>query len=161
MSDGVSARLDRVFRLSLALKALDGAFEIVGGVLLLALSPEQLSRLARAVTQHELSQDPHDVIARHVLHAARGLTHGTTVYAGIYLLSHGVAKVVVIVAVLRDRLWAYPAMIVLIAAFIAYQLYRIVLDPTIGLTLLTIFDAFVVWLTWREYQARRTPQPVG
>ena len=46
-------------------------------------------------------------------------------------------------------------MIALLGAFIAYQLYRIALDPTIGLILLTLFDAFVVWLTWREYQAKR------
>lgn len=44
-----------------------------------------------------------------------------------------------IVAVLRDQLWVYPAMIILNDAFVAYQLCRIVLD----LTLLTIFDALV------------------
>ena len=151
----VSKRLDRVFRISVTLKALDGALEIIGGLLLLVLSPSEINLLARTLTQHELSQDPHDFIARHLLQATSGLTHGTTIYAGIYLLSHGLAKVVVIVAVLRDQLWAYPAMIALLGAFIAYQLYRIALDPTIGLALLTIFDAFVVWLTWREYQAKR------
>ena len=46
-------------------------------------------------------------------------------------------------------------MIVLLGAFIAYQLYRLSFDLTIGLSLLTIFDAFVVWLTWREWQAQR------
>ena len=61
-----------------------------------------------------------------------------------------------IIAVFRDQLWAYPAMIALLGAFIGYQLYRIVLDPTIPLTMLTLFDAFVVWLTWREYQAKRS-----
>jgi len=151
----VSKRLDRAFKISVTLKAIDGALEIIGGLLLLVLSPSEINALARTLTQHELSQDPHDFIARHLLQATSGLTHGTTVYAGIYLLSHGLAKVVVIIAVLRDQLWAYPAMIALLGAFIAYQLYRIALDPTIGLTLLTVFDAFVVWLTWREYQAKR------
>ena len=47
------------------------------------------------------------------------------------------------------------ALIALLGAFIAYQLYRLYYHLTIGLTLLTIFDAFVVWLTWREYQAKR------
>jgi uncharacterized membrane protein len=151
----VSKRLDRVFRISVTLKAIDGALEIIGGLLLLALSPSKINSLARTLTQHELSQDPHDFVARHVLQATRGLTHGTATYAGIYLLSHGLAKVVVIVAVLRDQLWAYPAMIALLGAFIAYQLYRIALAPTAGLTLLTVFDAFIVWLTWREYQSKR------
>lgn len=47
-------------------------------------------------------------------------------------------------------------MIALLGAFILYQLYRLYFETTLGLTLLTIFDAFVVWLTWREYQTKRT-----
>jgi len=70
-------------------------------------------------------------------------------------LSHGLAKVVLVVALLRNQLWAYPATIALLGAFIAYQLYRLSYRLTLGLTLLTIFDAFVVWLTWREYKVKR------
>jgi uncharacterized membrane protein len=151
----VNVTLDRVFRVSVILKAIDGVFEIVGGLLLLVVSPDQLDAIARSLTQHELSEDPHDFFANHLLRATGGLTHATTLFAGIYLLSHGIAKVVVIVAVLRGEMWAYPAMIVLLGAFIVYQLYRLSFDTTVGLSLLTIFDAFVVWLTWREWQARR------
>jgi len=152
----VSARLNRVFRVSITLKAVDSALEIIGGLLLLSLSPSQISALAHTLTQHELSEDPHDFIAGHLTRAASGLSHGTTIYAGIYLLSHGIAKLIVIVAVLRDELWAYPALIALLGAFIAYQLYRTWRDPTIGLSILTIFDAFVVWLTWIEYRSKRS-----
>lgn len=153
----VSRSLDRAFQISVTLKGLDGALEIVGGFVLLVLSPDSIDRLARTLTQHELSQDPHDLFARHVLQATGGLSHGTTIYAGIYLLSHGWAKVALVIAVLQGRLWAYPAMIALLGAFIVYQVYRSYYDVTIGLTLLTAFDAFVVWLTWREYQAKRRP----
>ena len=46
--------------------------------------------------------------------------------------------------------------------FIAYQLYRLAYRLTLGLSLLTVFDVFVVWLTWREYKARRNPTaPTG
>jgi uncharacterized membrane protein len=65
----------------------------------------------------------------------------------------------VVIAVLQERLWAYPAMIALLAAFIVYQLYRLAVRFTIGLALLTIFDVFVVSLTWREYQTKRSPAP--
>ena len=100
-----------------------------------------------------------DFIARHILHSAGQLTHGSTAFAAVYLLSHGIAKLVLVVAVLRGELWAYPALIALLGAFIAYQLYRLYYHLTIGLTLLTIFDAFVVWLTWREYQQKRNRTP--
>lgn len=56
---------------------------------------------------------------------------------------------------LQGRLWVYPAMLALLGTFIAYQLYRLYLDVAVTLVLPTIFDAIVVWLTWREYQARR------
>ena len=107
----MSPSLDRVFRVSLILKAIDGGLEIIGGLLLLIVSPSTLNSFARTVTQHELSQDPHDFIARHLLHATQGLSRGTSVYAGIYLLSHGIAKVAVIIAVLRgprDRVVDVP-----------------------------------------------------
>lgn len=45
---------------------------------------------------------------------------------------------------------AYPGIIVLLVVFIVYQLYRLARGLTLGLSLLTAFDAFVVWLTWRE-----------
>jgi len=117
--------------------------------------PATIDHFARTLTQHELSQDRQDFIARHVLHSAGQLTHGTTLFAAVYLLSHGITKVVLVVAVLREQLWAYPGMIALLGAFIVYQLYRLAIRLTAGLSLLTVFDVFVVWLTWREYKAKR------
>ena len=55
----------------------------------------------------------------------------------------------------RNKLWAYPWMIVVLLLFIAYQLYRIVLNPTAGLIGLTVFDIVIVALTWREYRQQR------
>lgn len=154
----LSRSLDRTFRVTVILKGLDGLLETIGGMVLLFVRPSTVNRLARTLTQHELSRDPHDYVARHLLRSARDLSHGATLFASIYLLSHGLAKVVLVVAVLRDQVWAYPAMMALLAAFIAYQLYRlVVVRVTLGLTLLTAFDVFVVALTWREYQARRHP----
>jgi uncharacterized membrane protein len=47
-------------------------------------------------------------------------------------------------------------LIAFLVIFIAYQLYRIVLTPTAWLIALTVFDAFVVWLTWREWRKQMT-----
>jgi uncharacterized membrane protein len=69
--------------------------------------------------------------------------------------------VVLVLALLRNKLWAYPWMIAFLVAFICYQLYRIALDVTLGLTALTIFDAIIVWLTWREYHKQRTARQRG
>jgi uncharacterized membrane protein len=155
----LSPALDKTFKIGLVLKGLDGILEVIGGILLLLVSPDAINHLARVLTAHELSEDPHDLIATYLLHSTAHLGRGTTIFGAIYLLSHGIAKIVLVALVLRDKLWAYPWLIGLLLAFIAYQLYRITaVHFSIGLTLLTIFDAFLVWLTWREYRVKRTHQ---
>jgi uncharacterized membrane protein len=89
------------------------------------------------------------------LHTANGLTGGAVLFGAIYLLTHGAVKVGLVIAILLNKLWAYPCLIVVLLIFIGYQLYRIALDPTAGMIALTIFDAVIVTLTWREYRRLR------
>jgi uncharacterized membrane protein len=154
--------MDRVFEVGIIAKGLNGAAELIGGLLLLLLSPDRIHHVIAALTQGELSEDPHDFIASHLLHTANGLTGNAVFFGAVYLLAHGLVKVVLVVALLLNKIWAYPWMIVVLFLFIAYQLYRIALDPTAGLIALTIFDLVIVALTWREYQQqRRKLEPVA
>jgi len=151
--------LDRAFFVVITLKGLDGVLEVVGGLLLLAVSPATIDRLARALTQHELSEDPHDFIATHLLHYTGALTGASVRFGAVYLLLHGAVKIILVAALLRNQLWAYPWTIAFLLAFIAYQLYRLTFAPSLGLVGLTVFDAVVAWLTWREYQKQRRRRP--
>ncbi len=127
----------------------------MGGVLLLVVSPTTIDNLSRALTQHELSEDPHDFLATHLLHAAGSLTGSSLEFGAAYLLLHGVVKVVLVAALLRDKIWAYPWMITFLIVFIVYQIYRMTFAFSIGLLGLTVFDVVVVWLTYREYGKQR------
>src|SRR5258706_7737611 len=129
--------LDRTFEISIIAKGLDGLLELVGGVLLLAVGPTTINHIIVGITQHELSEDPHDLIATRLLHFGAGLTGSAVTFAAAYLLVHGIVKVVLVVALLRNKLWAYPWLIVTLVIFIGYQLYRIALTPTAWLILLT------------------------
>ncbi|HKT82586.1 MAG TPA: DUF2127 domain-containing protein [Solirubrobacterales bacterium] len=151
--------LDRAFEIGIALKGLDGALELLGGLLLLAISPTTINSIARALTQHELSEDPHDFIASHLLHAAGKLTTGSLRFGAVYLLLHGIVKVVLVAAVLRNKLWAYPGIIAFLVIFIVYQLYRLTFAPSFGLVGLTVFDVIIVGLTVREYLKQRALAP--
>jgi len=152
---GTSPALDRTFRVAVALKGLDGLLEVVVGAVLLFVRPSSINHLVRTLTAHELAQDPTDFIARHLVATAGHLNRGATLYSAVYLLAHGVAKVFLVGLVLRDRLWAYPWMIALLLAFIGYQAYQLTSKFSIALILLSLFDALVVWLTWREYRSKR------
>jgi uncharacterized membrane protein len=163
--------LDRVFEIGIILKGLDGVLETIGGVLLLVVTPETINSLVSRVTRHELSEDPHDFIAGHLLQYAHGLSGSAVTFAAVYLLLHGIVKIVLVAALLRNQIWAYPWMIAFLLVFIIYQVYRLILSPTFGLGALTVFDAFIVWLTWREWRKQTagragpgrstTPGPTG
>jgi uncharacterized membrane protein len=143
---------DRLFEVGIILKGLDGILESIGGLLLLAITPATINRLAAKLTQHELSEDPKDFIANHLLGYTHGLTGSAVTFAAVYLLLHGITKIVLVAALLRNQIWAYPWMLAFLLIFIGYQLYRLVLSPAFGLSALTIFDAFIAWLTWREWR---------
>lgn len=147
--------LDRAFEVGIILKGLDGVLEVIGGLLLLLLSPATINQVARTLTQHELSGDPHDFLATHILRYAGELTGGAVLFGAAYLLSHGVVKIFLVAALLRNQIWAYPWMIVFLVVFILYQVYRMTFAFSIGLLGLTIFDIAVVWLTYREYMKQR------
>ena len=88
--------------------------------------------------------------ARHILHSAQHLTLAASIFAAIYLLSHGVTKIVLVVEIFRDHLWAFKGMMIFLTVSIIYQTYRIAYKPSWSLLLLTIFDAFVLYLTTKE-----------
>ena len=152
--------LDRLFEIGIILKGLDGILETIGGLLLLTVTPATINRLASWLTQHELSKDPHDFIASRLLGYAHALTGSAVTFAAVYLLLHGITKIVLVAALLRNQIWAYPWIIAFLLIFIGYQLYRIVLSPTYGMIALTIFDAFIVWLTWREWRKQTTDRAI-
>jgi len=155
MAFKATTRFDQIFEVGILLKGLDGLLEIAGGVLLLFIKPETINHLAATLTQHELAEDPHDWIATHILHSSQSLTSGSFLFAALYLLSHGIVKIVLVWEILHDRLWAYLGLIYLTIGFMVYQIYRITYSHSIGLTLLTVFDAVIVYLTVVEYRRRR------
>lgn len=142
---------DNLFELGILLKLLDGLIETISGLVLLIIRPVHIVHWAHWLTASELAEDPHDFIANHIVHWANSFTKEAAVFAAIYLLVHGLVKIVLVYEVLRNRLWAYIALIVVTAAFVVYQIYHLVEKPSFGFVVLTLFDTAVIYLTAREY----------
>lgn len=147
--------LDRLFEIGIVLKGLDGVGELIAGVFLLLVRPATIDRFVVILTRGELSEDPQDFLASHLVAAAHRLDAHSLTFVAIYLLAHGVIKVVLVAAILRDKLWAYPWMIAALIAFIGYQVYEYVIEPRVSLLPLTLFDIAVTALTIREYRVQR------
>jgi uncharacterized membrane protein len=82
-------------------------------------------------------------------------TTDSQTFAAWYLFSHGVIKLVLVVAVLTNQVWAYPAFIVAMIGFILYQVYRMTFDVTFIMVAITVLDLIVLFLAWHEYSLLR------
>ena len=118
------ARLHFAFEIGLWIKAVFALTEIAGGVATFFVTHQFVVRAAVAVTQGELAEDPHDLVANMLLGAARHFSIGTRHFTAAYLLGHGLIKLWLIVGLLRERLWYYPTALGVFGLFILYQLYR-------------------------------------
>jgi uncharacterized membrane protein len=144
------------FKLGILMKAIDGALEVIGGVLLLFLSPVRLGRVIGWLTQHELSEDPKDIVANFLIRLGSKFTIGTQYFGVFYLVSHGTVKLVLVLLLWRRKVWAYPVTMIALSLFVAYQSYRYTLYHSTGLIFLTLLDVLVILLTFIEYKRIRS-----
>jgi uncharacterized membrane protein len=147
--------LHRAFRAGVWIKGIDGFLELVGGLLFLTIRHDAVGRIVALLTQRELGEDPHDVVATALRAAAGRLTADMQVFAGLYLLAHGVVKIFLAVELLRGRRWSYLPAIALLCLFIFYQVYRLTIHWSLFLLLLASVDVVITVLIVREYAASR------
>ena len=147
---------NKSFKLALVVKGVDGVLQMCGGALLYFLKPSTMNHIVVLLTQRELAKDPEDWLALHLLSATQRLGDVKLIGA-VYLCVHGLLKIILAGSLLRGALWAYPTMIGYLLIFIGYQLYRYSISHAVGWLLLAVFDAGVVWLTWREYRVSQLP----
>ena len=152
-------RIHQIFVVSVLFKGAHALIEIAGGIALYLVSTETIVRAINNWSYDELIEDKNDWIATHLLHFAQNFSVAQHDFYAFYLLSHGIVKSLLVIGLLRERLWAYPASFAVFGAFIAYQLYRYSFTHDWGLILLSIFDAFVIYLAVHEYGLLRKHLP--
>ena len=153
-----SSILDKVFEGGIILKGISGSLEFIGGALLFFVSPASIHDFIVFITQKELLNDPHDVIANLLLTSTQHLG-GSQTFLIIYLWIHATIKLIAVIGILKNQLWAYPFSLITLGVLMLYQIYHIVfVSPSIGMILLTVFDIFILWLILREYKIVRKTQ---
>ena len=113
---------------------------MVGGLALALVSTNTIVALVNAMTQEELVEDPDDFVATHLLQMAQNFSISSKHFYASYLLGHGIVKLGLVIGLLRNQLWSYPASLVVLSLFIVYQLYRYLYSQSVGLILLTVLD---------------------
>ena len=138
-------RVHQIFVVSVLAKGVHALIEIAGGLALYLFSSDAIGRWVDHIDRNEW-------LARHFPLSEQH-------FFAFYLLSHGLVKAVLVLGLLREKLWAYPASFAVFSAFIAYQLYRYSFTHDIALSALSIFDLFVIYLAVHEYRLLRKHLP--
>jgi uncharacterized membrane protein len=138
-------RVHQVFVVSVTLKGLHALLEIIGGGALYFASAGAIARWLNEIDRGGWVERHFPLSEQH--------------FYAFYLLSHGLVKVVLVIGLLREKLWAYPACFAVFGAFIAYQLYRYSYTHEVALIALSIFDLFVIYLAVHEYRLLRRHLP--
>jgi uncharacterized membrane protein len=141
-----------LFKIGVVIKGFDGALEAIVGVALFFTSPATLRSLVGWLTQGELQEDPTDSVATHLVAFFHHLSISTKYFAAIYLLTYGIAKVGLVAGLLRGKLWAYPAALIILGLFLCYQVYRFSHNHSVGLGLVSLLDFIILVLIWRDYK---------
>ncbi len=144
--------INLVFRISLILKGIFSGLEIVSGLTLFFVSQSVIVKFVGWMTQGELLEDPKDFLSNYFLKGAQILTISSQHFAALYLLFHGIVKLFLIIMLYKKKLFAYPLSMLVFVFFIIYQLDRYYYTHSIGLLILTLFDMFIIYLTWHEYR---------
>ncbi len=146
------------FEIGIWFKGVDGALELIGGILFLIASPHALNHLVTILTQHELNEDPGDWIANALRHAGDHLSGRSKIIGGAYLLGHGAVKLFLAVGILRGKLWCYPTGMAVITLFVLLESCRVALHFSFLMLFLILVDVAIVLLIWREYRGFKRQQ---
>ena len=147
--------LHDLFEASLVLKAILAVAEAAAGFSLFALPNGQISGLADWLARNEISHDRHEWPVLALERGLAGFSIETQHFYAWYLAAHGLLKLGMVGLLARKVSWAYPASMVVLAGFIAYQIHQWMLTGSMPLLVLTGFDLLVFALVWREYRAMR------
>jgi uncharacterized membrane protein len=143
--------LHRIFELAVLAKGLDGAVELIGGLLLLVLSPAAIKSTIFLLVQGELKEDPTDLVANLLVHNTSTVIQ-TRFAACAFLIVHGVVKLALVSGLVTNQLWSYPAAIVVFTGFTIYQVYQLTQQNSWFLEIVTILDIIVVLSVIAEYR---------
>jgi len=144
--------IDIGFHIGLLLKGLFAAGEIIGGIAMNFLTPENMNRLIVWVLGDELIENPQDWLTEKIVLFGQTYSGSAQHFAMFYLVSHGVIKLAVIILLWEKKLWAYPVSVVVFVGFIVYQLHSFAQSYSVMMLLVTLLDIVMIALTILEYK---------
>lgn len=154
---------DMAYKIGVGLKGLDGLFELIVGIALL-ISPSIIHTVLTAIVGHAHKHHGHayHFIGEYVARLDQDLAKSGLVFLIIFLIGHGIIKLVLVYCLFRKITKVYPYALFVLVLFFMYQVYVLVQDPlSLALWFFTILDIVIIWLVygeWKDLQEEVTPK---
>ena len=144
---------EAVYKIGVGIKGFDGLVELVTGIALL-LSPSLVHTVLHGVAAEvgERHSSVFHFIADYIARVDGDLARSGITFLIVFLIAHGLVKLALVYCLLKEIVRAYPAALLILVAFLIYQAYILIVQPSIGMALFTLLDIIIIWLVWGEYQ---------
>ena len=143
------------FEGGIILKLIIAIGEAILGILFYFVSTPTLNNIFFFLIGQEGVEQPRNLLWGYIVHGYQGLVGPNQPFWAFLFLSHGLVKIVLAWALLKNKLWAYPAAAAVFSFFAIYQIYILLSQPTVFLTLFTLFDIVVIALILHEYRHKK------
>jgi uncharacterized membrane protein len=151
----IEKEIHTVFDITLFLKALHACIEVAGGFVLFFISKASIINFVNFFIQDELTENPTNRILSYISQSTANLAGSSKVFAALYLVSHGIINALIVLALWKQKLWAYPVSMVVLGLFGVFQLYQYTFNHSVWLLILTALDIIILLLVWHEYGVLR------
>jgi uncharacterized membrane protein len=147
---------ERMFAIAVTLKGIDGGLQFLGALLLMVIPPTLITGVTNLIITRDLLGDPNGTLSTHLAAAADHFANGSTRwFAILYLLAHGVIKLVLVWALLKHVLWMFPVSVLVLAGFVVYEVWRAAHTHSVALPIFAALDVVIIALVIREYRKLR------
>jgi len=140
------------FRYSMWWRIFYGVLRLIFGAVLLQAVGSPFSALFYQIMGHELIKDPSDMLYVAVNFLLNHQHLYVTYFLAFYFIFWGILDIILSINLLKDKLWAFPLSLVLIALFVVYEIFRYFHTYSVILLAVIIIDTLVFWLIYVEYK---------
>lgn len=152
--------LDRLYDIGVGIKGIDGLAELIAGVML-AFTPGVFHNFLVWITGniHHHSGFVYEFSADYIARLDHDLARIGITFVVVYLIGHGIIKVIFVYCLLKRIVWIYPLAITVLWLLFMYQVSVLLQDVTsLFMWMVTVIDAVVIGLVMREYRNIRRSQ---
>jgi uncharacterized membrane protein len=142
-----------LFQAAVIIKGINGVLELIGGTLLMLVGPSRINHTLDAMTRGQLEDSPNGLLLKLLTNHGIVRHVGPVDFAVVYLLINGIAKIIIVTALMKRKVKAFPYAMAFLGLFVVYGVGRLFTHHSVVLAIAMAIDVVVIALIYREYRA--------